>query len=44
MLAGSLTELLGAVTGAVVATTAPDDGNILPTFCLPEFPEYALVD
>src|SRR5476649_1842876 len=41
---------LGAVTGAVVATTAPDvgnirlpfDGNIFPTFCLPEFSEYSL--
>ena len=36
----------GAVTGAVavVAATAPAAGNILPTFCLPELSEYALVD
>ncbi|MGQ3508873.1 hypothetical protein ACT9UJ_19295 [Acinetobacter baumannii] len=36
----------GAVTGAAAVPTAaaPAAGNILPTFCLPEFSEYALVD
>ncbi|MNG93668.1 hypothetical protein D3C79_526430 [compost metagenome] len=44
LLAGGVAA--GAVTGAAAepATTAPDAGNILPTFCLLELSEYALVD